>query len=324
MVRRTPPQLRAAGQGAGQDHVLEVIGYPLTAHPTDLLPPELITGFGGLATGDPGPPVRVTVTGDEPLPELMLRVASDLAGIPIPDTMIWSMWIELIGNEGNRIPWTVMVDNAGQAAWEFNPTDQTVADLLRSLRDRVVGSTREDAIYLVVDAEAGFGGGHSIEYWHDLSGVIAVSKPYIEALGEAATAWTIVAGLRKVVRRLRREWQSRGGDLEKFDNLFQVPRTTDQVATLLGCDVREVECVCESLGFSLDRTGVWRLSDKPSARARRDWVLTLGEISQWHVSAQITKSALHQLSAYPDGRRRENAASVLSALVNQAPPSDLG
>lgn len=162
----------------------------------------------------------------------------------------------------------VVVRNAdGQAVWRRPPFDATVAELIDA---HSVGLIDGDPlqIYLVPSIPQGaFGLGGEwnlfIEHLKTLWDVTNAAS----TLGGAAAAGILVKEVIKrrgkrateAVERRSPDWTERGGAPGDLVNLLAAnPRTTDEIAGLLGCTSNEAEAILWAFGFAFDQSsGRW-------------------------------------------------------------------
>ncbi len=158
----------------------------------------------------------------------------------------------------------VLVD--GAARWWFDSDASTVQDAIDAHKaGLLLGNPHH--IYIVID-EPEKPVGNGVDYWLNVIENIPYLKQYLQAAGIVGSLAGGVKGLRKTLSYVREHLYSAGGSLEGYGNLFAIPRTTHQVATLLQLPEEDVSSICHFLGMRyID--DAWR---PDTNRARRNTV----------------------------------------------------
>jgi hypothetical protein len=199
-----------------------------------------------------------------------------------------------VRNWNTRIHRRVVVvrNTEGHAVWKRPPFEATVAELIDA---HSVGLIDGDPlqIYLVPSIPQGaFGLGGEwnlfIEHLKTLWDVANVAS----TLGGAAATGILVKevvkrrGMRatETVEQRSTDWTERGGTPGDLVNLLAAkPRTTDEIASLLGCMSNEAEAILWAFGFALDQSsGRWvRGGDEAAQFIADDIELSFTDILAW-------------------------------------------
>jgi hypothetical protein len=187
----------------------------------------------------------------------------------------------------------VVVRNAdGHAVWKRPPFEATVAELIDAQSAGLIDGDPLQ-IYLVPSIPQGaFGIGGEwnlfIEHLKTLWDVASAAS----TLGGAASAAILV---KEVVKRRSKQatetieqrspdWTERGGAPGDLVNLLAArPRTTDEIASLLGCPSDEAEAILWAFGFTFDQSSRrWaRGGDKAAQFIADDIELSFTDVLAW-------------------------------------------
>jgi hypothetical protein len=210
----------------------------------------------------------------------------------------------------------VILNSDGSARWRFDPMRVTVAELEEA---RAAGLLLGDSarMYIVLD-EPPPGLGNGVDYW--LS--VMQSMPYLEAFltihGAISAVTGTVMGFRKLVEKVRDRWGDTGGTIKNYDRLFQIPRTTRQIVTLLRMDEEDVPTIAHFFGLEQSADGYWRPHNRPERKELRELAAVIDTVGHWHLSNKQRSEALDRILGFRPGERAKHADPIVRQIIFEA------
>jgi hypothetical protein len=220
----------------------------------------------------------------------------------------------------------VVRNEDGAAVWKRPPFDATVAELLDA---HSAGLIEGDPlqIYLVPSIPQGaFGLGGEWNLFIEHLKTLWDATSAASTLGGAAAAGFLLKDLierrgkhaTEAISRRSPAWTERGGAPGDLVNLLAAqPRTTEEIAGLLGCAGNEAEAILWALGFAFDEDSTtWIQGGDETARLIVDDIeLSLTDVLEWPGAEGLYRDAVEKrLGELGEGRKPPPAAEERKAM----------
>ena len=189
---------------------------------------------------------------------LKVRGTDGSSGDIKPSDQFQGFFFDNGNDHGQIVEFETTLNEDGTARWWFDSEAITVADVIAA-KEAGLFTGVPSRILVVVD-EPPDGMGNGLDFWFEILRDLPEIQQYAKAAADAVAPWAtlvgVIAGANAVVQKVRTRWDLTGGDLRRFEQLFKVPRTTQQAAVLLGIDDRHVPASYTSLGLSKRATAI--------------------------------------------------------------------
>lgn len=285
-------------------------------------PKSVIEGAGIDVAWEDRPKVTVDVTQETTTAELMtlagralILVNEDGGAYGYGDDGMFEPYISRIAfysdtAEDHFADLEVMLADDGSATWSFERPAVTVGRILKSHEAGLLPGDPLRAFFILDYQTAGGGG-----LWD-----IPAIGFCLQVLQYALTAHGAVSATRDtytLVKRFR-EWFVRDvgkrETFKRYKNLFAIPRTTEQVATLLKVPKADVPTICHFLGMKfIDRA--WRSVNTPETRERNELLVVMDDAVSWDLDEHFTKRAFAEILGLPVGSRAQGAGPIVNKMT---------
>jgi hypothetical protein len=256
----------------------------------------------------------------------LLRVldnGADRLALKVSESDVWSrdrkpsdhfqgFFFDSGADHGQIVQFDTTLNEDGTAQWWFGSEDITVADVLAAKEAGLF--TGDPSRILVVVDEPPEGVGNVLDFWFEVLRVLPEIQQYAKAAADAVAPWAtlagVIAGANAVVQKVRTRWDTTGGDLKRFEQLFKLPRTTPQAAALLGIDEQQVPALLHFLGLEQTRDAYWRPSNQPERKQLAELAGVADRAAHMSLTVAALRNGLAEVLALPSGDRAKQAEGI--------------
>jgi hypothetical protein len=203
-----------------------------------------------------------------------------------------------------------ILNQDGSAQWMFDRMEVTLAQVHEAKAANLLFGD-PSRICLLLDEERG-GTGNGVDYW---GGILQLLQSPLLVYGTLSAAKDIFLGASKVVRKCRERWSVSWGTLKDYKQLFRIPRTTQEVATLLAMPEEDVPAILRFLCIEQTSDGYWRPNNRPSDKELRELVEVIDTLGHWSLSKEITSEVLRRVLGHPVGERARHAEPIVRQVL---------
>lgn len=219
--------------------------------------------------------------------------------------------------DGSHVWIDTYVDEAGRewsrADLDFVSDRITIADVVRTVdADRLPVNPRRMLVPINVE---GLGGGPidyllaALEFWNQVKDHPAVLTAK-DAVAIGATIKTGAVAFKKIKNR----FDNSHGSISKYIQLTSSPRTTPQIARLLGISLTHVPGICRLFGLKQDKGGVWRIDEAAVGKELREYAQIADLVARVGLRPNEQTLVLSRLLEYPVGSRLEHAEALIQKV----------
>lgn len=231
--------------------------------------------------------------------------------VSVPSNIFYGFWFE--GDDGLPTPLKILLDPQGAALWSFDPQETTLGDALDS-REKGLLAADPTRLFLLLDAPTGIGG-NGLNYWFEVLMTLQQVAPHVkdavEVAGTSYTLYSVMKASARAVKRRWSQWSTNGADIRSLQSLFQIARTTEEAAQLLGLSTQETPSMLQFLGLSLDSQGHWRPVMSPKNDELAEMAQVIDEIAHRSLPGRVRDAVLVDILAARPGSRLDSVDGLV-------------
>jgi hypothetical protein len=217
------------------------------------------------------------------------------------------------GEPDAQIATLALVEADGSAYWNIDPNEATFADILAA-KDADVFLGDPSRMYLLIDKPL-LPVGNGYHYWSEALRALMALHDYVKAVGSEIDAYVEIGGAIYAFSRVIRHFGlNLRGDINKYAQLFKIPRTSEQVATLLKVPEENVPSIMHFFGFQQTGDGYWRAINEPHRQELVELGAVIDIAGRWYMSEEVLSKGLREILALPAGERSKQADGIFRRL----------
>lgn len=291
-------------------------------------PPAVETSLDPMVSWSNRPTVVVDVP-DNALVVDVLDAGATKLGLKVRSSEIWSsetrpsealsgLYFGAGDGEG-VVELEAILNDDGSAQWWFDPSTVTIADVVAAREAGLLMGDPSRLLVLVDEPPPGVGNG--LDFWFEVLRVLPELQQFAKAAADAVGPWATLGGATigawKVIKSVWRRWDTTGGDLARYQQLFRLARTTSQVAALLKIEEDDVAPLLQFLGMDQHRDGYWRRSNEPDRQQFAELAQVADTAAHMHLSAGALSKGLQEVLALPPGGRSKVAEGIFRRMTRK-------